>query len=81
MNIQAEKKWIKSELDKVNDELLIRAFKNLLNFARKKNKEVAPLKPMSMKEYYAMIKESEKDIKAGQVHLHEDVVKYYKKKK
>ena len=78
MNIQAEKKWIIQELQKVKDENLILVFKNLLNYADKKRES---LKPMSMLEYHNMLAESEEDYKAGRTVAHEDVVKYFKKKK
>ncbi|MCB0429160.1 MAG: hypothetical protein H6585_00345 [Flavobacteriales bacterium] len=35
MNLQAEIKWIKTELDKVKDPALIEVFKSLLNYRKK----------------------------------------------
>jgi hypothetical protein len=36
MSLQADIKWIQSEIEKVNDPFLVEAFKNLLNY-RKQN--------------------------------------------
>ncbi len=72
MNLQAEKNWIKSELDKINDESLIQTFKNLLDFARKKNYKVK-YEPMSLEEFYERIEQSENDIKKGKVKSHKEV--------
>jgi hypothetical protein len=78
MKLIADKKWIKSEIDKIEDEESLAVIKNLLNYI---NQKVSNMKPMTMGEYYSMIEESERDIKEGKIHVHEDVVKYFKNKK
>ena len=72
MNLQAEKKWIKSEVDKINDESLIQAFKNLLDFARKKAYNVNH-SPMSLEDFFQRIDKSKEDIKKGRVKNHQKV--------
>jgi hypothetical protein len=74
MDLQAEKNWIKSELDKINDKSLIQTFKSLLDFARKKNYTVKH-EPMSLDEFYKRIEESENDIKKGKTKTHAEVKK------
>lgn len=74
MNLQAEKNWIKSELDKINDESLIQTFKNLLDFARKKSYKVK-VEPMSLDEFYKRIEDAENDIKKGRTKTHAEVKK------
>ena len=57
MNIQAEIKWIKGELDKVQDPYLIEVFKNLLKYRDNTLKN----------EMDKMILEAEEDVKNGRL--------------
>jgi len=58
MDVQADIKWIQSELNKVNDPDLIEAFKRLLKF-RKKTETV------TLEQYNQEIKEAENRIEQG----------------
>jgi hypothetical protein len=77
MNIHARKlnliEWVAS----LDDVKLINQIENLKHGRIGK----LSLKPLSKKEYLKIIKESEEDIKSGQVYAHEDVVKYMKRKR
>jgi Txe/YoeB family toxin of Txe-Axe toxin-antitoxin module len=72
MDIQSEKLKVIEKLLKTQDEKLIEKINSLLN--------EAILKPMTMEELQEKLKKSEKDIKEGRVHAHEEVVSYFKKK-
>jgi len=64
MDIQAEIKWIQSELLKVNDPELIKAFKSLLKY--RKNQEAKSDEIIKQLMITRALK-SEEDIKAGRV--------------
>jgi Txe/YoeB family toxin of Txe-Axe toxin-antitoxin module len=72
MDIQSEKLKVIEKLLKTQDEELIEKINSLLN--------EAILKPMTMEELQEKLKKSERDIKEGRVHAHEEVVSYFKKK-
>jgi hypothetical protein len=64
MNLLKEKQWIKEEIDNVNDELIIVAVKNNIDFAKKK---VNTLTPLTVEDLIRRAKESELDIKENRV--------------
>ena len=64
MNLIIEKQQIKTEIDLVNDEHLIRAIKEMLSYA-KANKEERFLKPFTKQQLIKRALASEKDIKNG----------------
>ena len=66
MNIVAEKNIIKQELDKVQDEHLIKAIREMLRYAHAAQEE-AILKPFTKSQLIKRAKQSEKDIKEGKV--------------
>ena len=66
MNIIAEKNIIKQELDKVQDEHLIKAIREMLLYSHAA-KEEAILKPFTKTQLIKRAKQSEKDIKEGRV--------------
>lgn len=68
MDVQADIKWIQTELNKVNDPDLIEAFKRLLQY-RKKTESV------TLEEYNQEIKEAENRIEQGQFLTQEQVEK------
>lgn len=77
MKLQEEKKWIIAEVDKSNDEDLLQAVRNLLNFARKKNVDDF-FKPMTLDEFHGRIEESRSDIENGRIIEHSQVKKIIK---
>jgi hypothetical protein len=64
MNLSQEKQWIKDEIDKIEDESLLSALRNILDFARKKEN---PLGPLTAEDLRRRALESEEDIKNGRV--------------
>lgn len=62
MNLPLEKKLIKTEIDEVTDEHLIRAIKEILTYA-KVSKEDHFLKPFTQQQIIKRALTSEKDIK------------------
>ena len=66
MNIVAEKNIIKQELDKVHDEHLIKAIREMLRYAHSAKTE-SVLKPFTKTEVIERALKSEEDIKAGRV--------------
>lgn len=66
MNVAAEIDKIKHDLEELNDEQLIEAIQNLLNFARKRIYE-SNLKQFSVEEYTKRALYSQKDIELGRV--------------
>ena len=65
MNLQADKNWIKSEVDKINDPLLIDLFKRLLQYRDQKVQS----------EMDQMILDAEEDVLNGNVISHEELGK------
>ncbi len=61
MDIQAEIKWIQKELNKVEDETLLNAIKNILKYRVKKTQT----ERISIEQYNKEIDEAEADIEAG----------------
>ena len=66
MNIVAEKNIIKQELDKVQDEHLIKAIREMLRYAHSAKTE-SVLKPFTEDQIIERAMKSEADIKAGRV--------------
>jgi len=64
MNLRAEKSLLKKELDKIEDEQLIKTIKELLKYANQSN-EKRILKPFTEKQLIKRAKTSEKNIKSG----------------
>jgi hypothetical protein len=64
MKLSEEKQWIKDEIDKIDDESLLSALRNIIDFARKKDTTLAPL---TMEDLKRRALESEEDIKNGRV--------------
>ena len=61
MDLQAEIKWIQKELNKVEDETLLNAIKNILKYRVKKTQS----ERISIEQYNKEIDEAEADIEAG----------------
>jgi hypothetical protein len=72
MDIRSEKLKAIEKLLKTQDEELIDKINSLLNEAL--------LKPMTVEELGEKLNKSEKDIKEGRIHTHEQVISYFKKK-
>lgn len=72
MDIIKEKKWIKSELDNINDERIILAVKSLIDHARLKEELFSQL---TIEELKRRALQSEKDIQEGNVISLEDLEK------
>ncbi len=66
MNVAAEIDKIKHDLEELNDEQLIEAIQNILNFARKRIYE-SNLKQLSVEEYTKRALYSQNDIELGRV--------------
>jgi len=66
MNIVAEKKLIKQELDKIQDEHLIKAIREMIRYAHSAKTE-SVLKPFTKAQITERALKSEADIKAGRV--------------
>ncbi|MFN6945828.1 MAG: hypothetical protein ACK4ND_12845 [Cytophagaceae bacterium] len=64
MSIKTEKERIIKKLEEVNDYTLLQAINNLLNYALDRKDSIEE-----------MLEESEKDIEAGNLVLHEDLKK------
>ena len=64
MNIHTEKERIKDELDGINDARLIKAIRELLNYAKESSEERL-LKPFTKQQLVKRALASEKDIAAG----------------
>lgn len=79
MDIQAEKEFIKSELDKVEDIHLVEAIKNMLAYGKAKNFE-QNLRPMSEQDFFERNEYSRKAIKKGQLISQEEAKDYFLKK-
>jgi hypothetical protein len=76
MNIQAEKEYIKRELDKVDDIHLVEAIKNILEFGKAKKYEQT-LYPMSKETFYMRNELSRKIIKDNSLISQEDAKSYF----
>ena len=61
MDIKADIKWIQNELNKVEDETLLNAIKNILKYRVKKTQS----ERISIEQYNKEIDEAEADIEAG----------------
>ena len=64
MNLHAEKERIKDELDNINDAHLIKAIRELLNYAKESTEERL-LKPFTKQQLVKRALALEKDIAAG----------------
>jgi hypothetical protein len=77
MDITTEKERIKSEIDAVTDERLIRAIKEMLSYAKANNKE-RYLRPFTKKQLVKRALASEQDIKNGKTTSLKDLRKQVK---
>lgn len=77
MNLTLEKQQIKTEIDAVDNEHLIRAIKEMLSYA-KTNKEERYLKPFTKQQLIKRALISEKDIKEGRTTSLKDLRKEVK---
>jgi len=64
MTLQQEKQSLKKELDSINDVQVIKAIKQILQYA-KFNRQEEAVKPFTMEEIVKRAKKSEEDIKKG----------------
>jgi len=78
MDIQADIKWIMTELPKVKDPDLVAAFKNLLRY-RSRKEEVDQWDDLPM-EIQEGIERGLKDVEEGRTSTHEEVQARIKKK-
>ena len=69
MDIQAEIKWIQSELNKVEDETLLNAIKNILKYRVKKTQS----ERISIEQYNKEIDEAEARVESGEFYTQEEV--------
>ncbi|MDA3883658.1 MAG: hypothetical protein PF481_10290 [Bacteroidales bacterium] len=77
MNVQAEINWIVSELSKVRDPELIKAFKNMLIYRAKHNQvELVDELPLAVQE---SIKRGVEQAKKGEMRTNLEVKKKYEK--
>lgn len=74
MDIQTKKLSLIEQLAMITDESIITRIEKLIQIERRRKYE-SDLKPMSLKEFYAMIEESEEDIRAGRVISQQDLEK------
>ena len=72
MDLQADIKWIKKELNQVSDPNLIEAFKSLLKY-RKNRVENYP--STTIEQYNKELDEAEARIEKGEFYTHEEVEK------
>ncbi len=76
MNLEAEKEYIKRELDKVDDIHLVEAIKNMLAFGKAKKYEQS-LHPMSKETFYMRNELSRKAIKENNLISQEEAKSYF----
>lgn len=74
MDIQTKKLSLIEQLAMITDESIITRIEKLIQIERRRKYE-SDLKPMSLKEFYTMIEESEEDIRAGRVISQQDLEK------
>ena len=79
MNLQAEKEYIKKELDKVDDIHLVEAIKNMLAFGKAKKYEQS-LHPMSKETFYMRNELSRKAIEDNNLINQEKAKSYFSRK-
>ncbi len=75
MSIKTDKLQIIEDILKVEDGNLIKRIQHLLD-----KRHHDPKAKMSFEELQEKINRSEEDVKDGKLYVHEDVVKYFKKK-
>ncbi len=71
MDVQADIRWIHSELDKVKDINLLKAIKNILKYREK----VTDTKRISIEQYNKELDQAEADIEAGNYYTTEEARK------
>lgn len=64
-------------LSRLQDEEILDKIESVI----RKSRAAKKLKPLSKKEYFKMLEQSEEDIRKGRIYAQEDVVKYFKAKK
>ena len=72
MDIQARKMVLIEEFLRITDEAIITKVESLVKTEKEKRYE-RNLKPMSLKEFHAMIDQAKRDSDNGRVILHEDL--------
>ena len=78
MNLNAEKKQIKEDIDDVNDAHLLRAIKEMLTYAKTANEE-RYIKPFTKQQVVKRALTSEKDIAVGRTTALKNLRKEVKK--
>ncbi|MEQ8478063.1 hypothetical protein [Fulvivirga sp.] len=79
MALQAEKEYIKSELDKIEDIHLVEAIRNMLDFGKAKRYERS-LFPMTRESFYERNALSRKAIEEDQLLTQKEAQAYFAKK-
>jgi hypothetical protein len=77
MNLEERKLSLIEWLAALDDKATIDKIESL----KKAKAAKQEMKPMPLKKFYAMIEESEGDIRSGKVYAHEKVAKYLKRKR
>lgn len=79
MNLESEKEFIKSEIDKITDIHLVEAIKNMLAVGKAKIFE-HNLQPLTKEEFLQRNQHSQSSIQNNQLIAQEDAQEYFKKK-
>jgi len=79
MGIRSEIEYIKTELDKVEDEYLVEAIKNMLTYGKSKRYEKG-IHPMSAESFYERYELSRKSIEEGNLISQEEARSYFSRK-
>lgn len=77
MYLENRKLDIIEYLSRLQDEEILDKIESVI----RKSRAAKKLKPLSKKEYFKMLEQSEEDIRKGRIYAQEDVVKYFKAKK
>lgn len=73
MDLQAEIKWIQSELNEVKDPTFIKAIKNMIKYRRKVT--ASSTERISVEQYNLELDQSEKEIESGHYYTQDQVEK------
>ncbi|MCV9389232.1 hypothetical protein [Reichenbachiella ulvae] len=79
MNLESEKEFIKSEIDKLDDAQLVEAIKNLLSLGKAKTYE-NKLRPFTKEEFLKRNSYSQEAIRDNQLITQEEAQEYFKSK-
>ncbi|MEP7171718.1 MAG: hypothetical protein ABI855_20260, partial [Bacteroidota bacterium] len=77
MNLHERKLSLIEWLVSLKDKDMVAKIENMKNTKTARQE----IKPMTLKEFYKIIDESEQDIKSGKVYAHEEVSRYLKRKR